>query len=226
MLTSIFNTFFPEICAACEQVLLQNEQVVCTHCMHKLPVIANQEIAEEYIRDHFYGRIEIAHAGSLLYYQKKGLSQHLIHRLKYFGDERISAFLGNWLAQYLLETDWAKTVDVIIPVPLHKNRKRKRGFNQVSGFGQALAANLNCAYDEETLIKIVDSRTQVFKNRFARAEIKDAYFFLKDKEKIKGKHVLLVDDIITTGATLESCAENLLKGDPSKISLLTMSIAV
>lgn len=226
MLQSVFNLFFPKICAGCEAVLLEDEQVICTDCLHRLPLIEKQKFAEEYIKNHFYGRIDVAHAAGLLFYEKKGLSQHLIHQLKYFGDERISRFLGEWLSGYLLKTEWARTVDIIVPVPLHKRRQHKRGYNQVTGFGRALAKNLKCRYDEKILLKVFNSRTQVFKNRLGRTELKGAYFTMKNKEKLLNKHVLLIDDIITTGATLESCTKNILSGAPSKLSIATMAITV
>src|SRR5690625_1295890 len=221
----LFDIFFPKICAACELTLLKNEEVICTECLHKLPVIPFQE-AEELVKAPFYGRIPVAHASALLYYRKKGLTQHLIHQLKYYGDERISGYLGTWLGSYLEEEKWTKTLDVIIPVPLHKNRKRKRGYNQVSGFGKNLAKLLQCNYAEDILIKVFNSRTQVFKDRFARTELKGAYFTLNNAEKIKDKHVLLIDDIITTGATMETCARILEKAKPHKISLAAMALTV
>lgn len=225
MMKEIFDIFFPRICAACELTLVRNEFVVCTHCVHRLPIIPQND-AEELVKEYFYGRVPISHAGALLYFHKKGLTQHLIHRLKYRGDERISGFLGTWLGNYLVEKEWTKTIDFIIPVPLHKNRKRKRGYNQLTGFGKNLAQLIESEYAEDILIKAFNSRTQVFKDRFARTELHGAYFTLKNQEQIRNKHVLLIDDIITTGATMETCAKVLLTANPSKISLATMAITV
>lgn len=226
MLDALLNTFFPRVCAACGNRLQQREKVVCTVCMHKLPVIKEQRIAEETIKEHFYGRVEVHRAASLLFYRKKGLSQHLIHQLKYRGDERISAFLGDWLSAIIAKEEWKEDIDMVLPVPLHKNRKRRRGYNQVTGFGQALANHIGCEFKEDILIKTIDSKTQVFKNRWARTQLENAYFTVRNEHLLKGKHLLLVDDIITTGATLETCAENLLKGSPSKISIATMAVVV
>src|SRR5699024_1205922 len=222
---AVFDLFFPKICAACELTLLKNEEVICTECLHKLPIIPFEE-AEELVKNPFYGRVPVAHAAALLYYQKKGLTQHLIHRLKYYGDERISGYLGTWLGSYLKEEKWIKTLDFIIPVPLHKNRKRKRRYNQVTGFGKSLAKLFDCQYSEDILIKVFNSRTQVFKDRFARTELKGAYFTLKNAEKLKDKHILLIDDIITTGATMETCAKILQKAKPEKISFVSMALTV
>lgn len=224
MLKALFNTFFPQVCAACQAVLVREEHIVCTDCLHNLPVIQSQENAEKLIKQYFYGRIPLVHAAGLLYFQKEGLSQKIIHQLKYHNDERISAFLGAWLAQKIKEQPWTKTVDLVVPVPLHKTRKQKRGYNQVTGFGKALAEKFDCVFDEQILIKVFNSRTQVFKNRFARTELEGAYFTLNNKDDLYKKHVLLVDDIITTGTTLETCAKNLMKGKPGKISIATMAV--
>lgn len=225
MLSALFNTFFPRICAGCDQVLLRDEKVICADCLHRLPVIDQQEAAERLIKTHFYGRLEITHAASLLYYRKKGAAQHLIHQLKYHGNEAVSGFLGRWLAAKLAASStWGNSIDSVVPVPLHKKRLRKRGYNQVEGFGQALARGFNCTYDDSSLKKVVNSRTQVFKSRLARTELKSENFKLMSTANIEGNHILLVDDIITTGATLETCAKNLLEGRPKKISIATMAI--
>lgn len=226
MLGNLKDIFFPRICVTCEFGLLENEELVCTQCLHSLPIIQQQKNAEELIKKHLYGRIDISKASALMFYDKKGLAQKMIHKLKYRGEERISGFLGNWLGNILAEEKWIREVDVIIPVPLHKSRKRKRGYNQVTGFGMKMAEIFECEYTEEVLIKVVNSRTQVFKDRFARTEVQDAYFTLKNPERIAHKHILLIDDIITTGATLETCAEVLLEAQPKKISIATMAITV
>ncbi len=226
MIGTVLNTFFPRVCAGCGNSLQKSERVICVHCLHQLPLIEKQETAEELIKNHFYGRLLIEHATSLLYYQKKGLCQRIIHQLKYHKDERISKFLGEWLAGRIEKLSWPRHIDMIIPVPLHKKRKRKRGYNQVSGFGRALAASMNGTYAENILVKTFNSRTQVFKNRFSRTELKTAFFALKKPKAIHNRHLLLVDDIVTTGATLEACIRSLLKGKPAKISIATMAITV
>lgn len=224
MIRALLNTFFPRICAGCANVLTKNEDIVCTECLYRLPIIQEQRDAEELIKQQLYGRVPLSRAASLLFYRKNGLSQHLIHQLKYQGDERISTYLGNWLAGRLQNLSWPHDIDIVIPVPLHKNRKRQRGYNQVTGFGKALARNLKTSYDAHILRKSFDTHTQVFKDRFARSALSDSYFSLQNKERITHKHLLLIDDIITTGTTLETCTRSLLKGAPSKISIATMAI--
>lgn len=172
----------------------------------------------------FYGRIPVANAVSLLFFEKKGITQTLIHALKYKGNQEVGVFLGKWLAKELILLHWPKTIDEIIPVPLHKKRFKERGYNQVTGFGKVLAKELEADYNPHVLQKIIATRTQVFKSRLARAEIKDNYFSLKHPERLHGKHILLVDDLVTTGATLEACAKVFLSIPGIKISIATMAI--
>ena len=226
MMTSIFNTFFPKVCLACDEVLLKEEELFCLHCLHQLPIITQQAYAEALIEEHFYGRLPIAHAAALFLFRKKGVGQQILHQLKYKGHQEIGAYLGKWLGSILVALPWSREVDYIIPVPLSKRRKRTRGYNQVAGFGKALAKKLKIKYREDILFKISDVSTQVFKNRQARSAVDKGVFKVKRQEELNGKHLLLIDDLITTGATLDACAEALQIGNPSKISLATMAITV
>tara|TARA_R100000935_G_scaffold13736_4_gene27459 strand:+ start:20307 stop:20837 length:531 start_codon:yes stop_codon:yes gene_type:complete len=172
----------------------------------------------------FYGRVPIEQATALLKFNKKGITQELLHNLKYRGRENISVFFGKWLGTELAEIESYTAIDCVVPVPIHKLKKRKRGYNQVTGFGMEIAAALQKPMVEDVLLKTNKTRSQVFKQRFTRFENPEV-FSIHNTEKIKGKHVLLVDDIVTTGATLENCANQLLTGGASKISLATIAIA-
>ncbi|MEO8774357.1 MAG: phosphoribosyltransferase family protein [Gelidibacter sp.] len=172
-----------------------------------------------------YGRVQLENASALFWFSKKGLVQHLIHNLKYKGQEDVGMFLGKWLGEELNKHEEFKTVDVIIPVPLHSKRLRQRGFNQVHKFGKELAYALECDFNTEVLRKAKATKTQVFKDRLKRWINDDSLFIVTDYETLKGKHVLLVDDIITTGATIETCANALSKIEGIRISVATMAIA-
>ena len=132
-------------------------------------------------------------------------------------------YLGEWISPYLAKGDFMEHIDAVIPVPIHKSRKKERGYNQVEGFGKVIAQHFNKTYIDDVLVKKEASKTQVFKGRLARQEIKSNYFSLQNEEKIIGKHILLVDDIITTGATLVSCGSMLLKADDVKLSIAAMA---
>jgi ComF family protein len=173
----------------------------------------------------FYGRIPVEHVSALVYFHKKGIVQELIHSLKYRGQEAIGTVLGEWYAEELKSSQLLQTVDAIIPVPLHPKKLRERGYNQVTEFGNALAKKLEIPVNNSILYRQVYSKTQSQKNRLGRTEGIDTIFDVSFDEKDHNKHFLLIDDVITTGATLEVCAKALLKIPGTKISIVCMAMA-
>jgi ComF family protein len=171
-----------------------------------------------------YGRVKLDQATALLHFSKKGIVQQLMHNLKYRGHEVIGQFLGEWLGEELKNSEAYKAIDVVIPVPLHKTKQKQRGYNQVDKFGKALASALQADYNSNVLIKTSATKTQVFKDRLKRSSTVEAKFTTSEQDTLKNKHVLLVDDIITTGATLEVCANALLAIEGLKLSVATMAI--
>jgi len=173
----------------------------------------------------FYGRIPVEHVSALVYFHKKGIVQELIHSLKYRGQEAIGTVLGEWYGEELKSSQLLQTVDAIIPVPLHPKKLRERGYNQVTEFGNALAKKLEIPVNNSILYRQVYSKTQSQKNRLGRTEGIDTIFDVSFDEKDHNKHFLLIDDVITTGATLEVCAKALLKIPGTKISIVCMAMA-
>jgi len=222
---NLLNLFFPEVCESCNSVLGDNEQIICVFCRHQLPVTNFHFDNSETVKKVVYGRVKLENATALLHFSKKGIVQQLLHNLKYRGHEQISAFLGKWLGSELNTLDAYKTINIVIPVPLYKTKLRKRGYNQVAEFGKEIAKALNADYNDTVLVKTKPTQTQVFKGRLKRWNDDGALFSITENESLKGKHILLVDDIITTGATVEACASVLLKIDNIKLSLATMAIA-
>lgn len=225
MFKSLTNLFFPKVCYACNALLSDNEIYVCTSCRHKLPVTNFHYNNDDTVKRVFYGRVPIELATALLRFEKKGLTQTLIHNLKYKGFEEIGLFLGNWLGSELKTIEDFSNIDMVIPVPLHKKKLRKRGYNQVTLFAEQLAKHLNAEYVDDVLIKTTHTSSQVNKNRISRWFYNTEIFTVINPKKINHKHVLLVDDIITTGATLEACSNMLLNSKNVKISIATMAIA-
>ncbi|BAO75851.1 ComF family protein [Winogradskyella sp. PG-2] len=219
------NLFFPEVCEACNNSLSDNELVICTNCRHQLPVTNFHFDNSEAVKKIIYGRVKLENATALLHFSKKGIVQQLLHNLKYRGHQQISGFFGKWLGAELSTTKDYRIIDVVIPVPLYKTKLRKRGYNQVTKFGIEIAKALKADYNDTVLVKTKSSTTQVFKGRLTRWNDDGALFSITERESLKGKHILLVDDIITTGATVEACASVLLKIDNIKLSLATMAIA-
>lgn len=204
---------------------MHQEQDICTKCLHNLPFTEFHKHTENPVKQTFYGRVHIENATALLHYKKNGIVQQLIHHLKYKDRQDVGNFLGNMLGERLKKEAAYTNIDYIIPVPLHKKRLQKRGYNQVTNFGQELAKHLEAVYVDDILIKINNIKTQAFKKRAARWLTAQHSFEVTDTTLLQGKHILLVDDIITTGATLEACTLALQKIPNIKISVATMSIA-
>jgi ComF family protein len=225
MFESIINLFFPKVCSGCSSFLLSNENVICTVCRHDIPLTNHHLNPENDAFKKFYGRIPVMHTSALFYFHKKGIVQELIHNLKYKGHEEIGAILGEWYAEDLKTITLLQTVDEIIPVPLHPKKLKERGYNQVTAFGKALSSSLNIDYNDSILVRNVYSKTQSKKTLLGRTEGIETIFDVSFTEKNHNKHFLLIDDVITTGSTLEACSRALLKIPGAKISIVCMAMA-
>lgn len=225
MFYDLINLFYPKDCKICGRILVKNENTLCLACIHELPITNYSWDNENPVKKVFYGRAEIENATSLLIFNKKGVVQKLIHQLKYKGQKEIGLFLGQWMGKEINKSINHEKVDVVVPVPLHKKKLKTRGFNQVEDFGKEIAAELNIPYLDNVLLKTSLSSSQTLKGRLARwGEIEET-FVLSKPESITGKHILLVDDLITTGATLEACVHVLQQAKNVRISIATMAIA-
>ena len=226
MFHDFINLFYPKTCNCCERPLVDHEKAICTACLHQLPLTNYLTDNENQADKVFYGRTPINAAYALLVFRKKNMVQVLLHNLKYKRQFEISYFLGEWTGEILKNSARFNAVDIIVPVPLHKNRLKQRGYNQVEGFGKEIAKSLNANYRDDLLLKVSSSRKQAFKNRISRWNLMEQSFQLTDTSAISGKHILLVDDILTTGATLEACIGCLRKSEKIKISIATMAITI
>jgi ComF family protein len=203
---------------------VDNESYVCTSCRHQLPLTNFHLDNNDAVKNVLFGRIKLENATSLLHFSKKGIVQQLMHNLKYRGHKDVGLFLGKWLGEELKTIKGYQDIDVVIPVPLHKSRLRQRGYNQVAKFGQEIANALEIEFNTKVLLKTKAIKSQVFKSQFLRTSMDSATFSISENQTLKGKHILLVDDIVTTGTTIESCANALLNIEGVKISVATMAI--
>lgn len=222
-LSDIYNLFFPELCITCEIPLTDNEFLICTECNYKLPFSNYTSLCNNPLEKSFNGRIPIKEATSLFIYNKKSLVQKLIHNLKYNGHQEIGDLLGKWLASEIINSNRFKEIDYIIPVPLHQKKLKQRGFNQLDTFGKRLSKELNIPYQTNLLQKVTNTKTQSKKSRFARMDKVETIFKLHPEKDFKNKHFLLIDDIITTGATIEACFNCLNQIENSTISIAVMA---
>jgi ComF family protein len=174
----------------------------------------------------FYGRSSIQNIFSLLYYTKKGITQKMIHELKYKNREEIGVFFGQWIAYELKNTSRFTNIDYIIPVPLHSTRYRERGYNQLTKFGKTLSKQLKIPYKSNLLIRKSKAKKQALKKQLLeRFTDNHSKFDLVNPSFLNNKHVLLIDDVITTGATIDACCVALLKANSITISVCSIAYA-
>jgi ComF family protein len=224
MFTSLINLFFPRACAGCNSFLLSDEKVICTSCRHEIPLTNHHKTKNNEAFTKFYGRVDVKFAAALFYFHKKGIVQEMIHKLKYKGHQEIGEAIGNWYAEELKSIEELTDVDYIIPIPLHKKRLKERGYNQVTTFGESLSKNLNIKYNDIILVRNVYSKTQTKKTFLGRSEVVERIFGVQFDESHHNKHFLLIDDVITTGSTLEACSRELLEIPGSKVSIVCMAM--
>jgi ComF family protein len=225
MLNHLLNLFFPKSCVGCHSFLLSDELVICTQCRHEIPLTNFHKNQENEMFQKFYGRIPLEFGAALFYFHKKGIVQEMMHQLKYKGQQEIGEIVGHWYASELKDLEPMRNIDYIVPVPLHKRRFRERGYNQVTLFGKALAQNLAIPYEETILRRNRYTKTQTKKSLLGRTDISKTIFDVSFSENHHGKHFLLIDDVITTGSTLEACSRELLKIPNAKISIVCMAMS-
>lgn len=223
LLKEVFNIFFPDLCVICENPLTFNEDTLCTYCKVDLPFTYFSSEDNNIAERSFYGRIKLESVTSLLYFRKKGKTQRLIHQLKYNNQQKIGEITAFILADEIRNSSRFKNIDGIIIVPMHPKKERKRGYNQVTTFGKTLATELNLPFIENVLVKTSSTTSQTIKSRLQRFQDFEGKFHLDNLTILENKHILLVDDVITTGATLESCAIELFKTKNLKISIATIA---
>ncbi|ACE06624.1 hypothetical protein Aasi_1314 [Candidatus Amoebophilus asiaticus 5a2] len=224
MLRDFVNLLFPNYCLSCQEVLIKSEQWLCTNCFFELPQTNYHLALDNPVAQKFYGRVPITYAMALYKFRSGNRVQQLIHHLKYGNKPAIGELLGEIYASYLLQKTWDSNFDCIVPVPLHPHRVRERGYNQSDYFAKGIAALLEIPWYNNCLQRIKHTSTQTQKGKEERLyNLRDA-FYVVNTSLIQGKHVLLVDDIITTGATLEACALPLLAAGAKEVSIAAIGV--
>ena len=223
LLKDVLYLFYPITCCNCDSYLKRNESLICVQCRHDLPLAHYTKHKDNPLETMFFGRIPITAGTSLFLFEQNGMAQTLIHKLKYQGKEKIGTFVGYLLGEELKKNKTYQNLDYIIPVPLHLKKQKQRGYNQLSKFGESLSETLRIPFKENILIKSSSSETQTKKNKFDRWKNATESFQLIATHFLENKHILLIDDVVTTGATLEACANELLKTKNIKISIATIA---
>jgi ComF family protein len=225
MFSTLLNFFYPRSCVSCGKVLLQREQFLCLHCLHNLPETRYHEFDNSPLSQLFIGRVQVVNVGAFLFYKKGNQVQKILQFLKYQGGKEIGSFLGNIYGLQLIEHEKWKTVDMIIPIPLHKKKEKKRGYNQSEWIAKGLSSGMQIPYYTTLLLRSEFTETQTKKSRFHRWENVKEVFKLNDSDALKNKHVLLCDDVLTTGATTEAAINKLASAPEIKISVVTLATA-
>ena len=216
--------FFPDLCVACGQILNRREKVLCTHCHFHLPRTEFHKDFENPVSQLFWGRVKIEYAGSFFYFNKGSSYQALIHKLKYKGRSDIGIEMGRAFGAELRKSVFA-FADLIIPVPLHSKKMKIRGYNQSEMIARGLSQTLNLPLSTRALVRNESTETQTRKSRFQRFENMEGKFTVNISSELEGKHIILADDVVTTGSTLESCATTILQVKGTKVSVLTLAVA-
>jgi ComF family protein len=225
LLNDFFWLIYPQLCASCDNPLNSGEDCLCTRCRFQLPKTYFHLDKENLVAKQFFGKVKLHAATSYLTFTKGEKVQHLIHQLKYKGKKEIGIFLGEMLGYDLKRSEMFSDVDVVVPVPLHEKKLRKRGFNQSDCFAEGLSKAMKIPFEIKAMRRNFETETQTKKHRYERFENVHKKFEVIRKEKLKGKHVLLVDDVITTGSTLIACIEPLLELPDTRVSIAAIACA-
>ncbi len=225
LLDGFLSLFYPQLCLSCGKNITPEEDAICITCQFELPKTGFHLEKENLFTDRFWGRINIENGAAFYYFSKGGRVQHLIHNLKYNRKAAVGIELGNLYGKALKNSPLYQNIDIIIPVPLHPKKERKRGYNQSDMFAKGLASSLEVKWDRNILVRTKMTDTQTKKSRLERLENVQDVFKVNNSDSLKNKHVLIVDDVLTTGATLEACAVKILEIPDTKVSLATIAFA-
>lgn len=225
ILHSIFHLFFPHICIGCGSDLVGRKNFLCIQCLNDLPETNFHPHEDNPVEKIFWGRLPLTNATSHFYFSKGGVMQRLMHQLKYKGNQELGLQLGKIMGAGLKNVQRFSDTEVLIPIPLFHAKERRRGYNQSVLICNGLAEILNIPVLEGIVVRIQDTETQTKKSRTERWKNMEGMFRLENAAAIAGKHVLLVDDVITTGATLEACSSELMKAGCSSVSIATLCYA-
>lgn len=220
-ISDLIDLIFPRTCVVCGELLSPQEKDICINCLSTLPKIEKIHLDE--IEKSFWGKVEIERATSFMYYHKNSPYNNLIHRLKYKNRPDTGDRLAFLAAKEIAESGFFDDIDAIVPLPLSKRKMRQRGYNQCDYIAKGLSRATGIPVIKNAVKRLKSNETQTHKSRDERWQNVEGIFALSDATMIEGKHILLIDDILTTGATLASCAKSIQEGCQCKISIFTLA---
>ncbi len=223
ILSDFINLFFPPLCIHCCCRLKENETHICLSCLNNIPETEFHNQTDNKLEVFFSGRFPFVRIASFAHFAKDGIIQSIVHELKYNNNPDIGEYIGKLIGKRIADSDFISSVDYIIPVPLHPRREEERGYNQSEKLAAGMSAGTKVKVNTNNLIRTKNTMSQTKHSRFERWSNTEGIFMVNNPELFAGKHILLIDDILTTGSTLESCAKTILKScEGSKISIYTM----
>jgi len=226
LLDDFISLLFPRLCYGCGNHLMRNERLICTECYVVIPRTGYHLSEKNPVAELFWGRCLVQRAAAFSFYNRGSRMRRLIHNLKYKGIKEIGYELGRIYGLSLNSSGFTQGIELIVPVPLHPAKRRMRGFNQSDLISQGISDATGLPVDYGCLVRTMASATQTRRPRYERWTNVEGIFEVREAEKITGRHILLVDDVITTGSTIESCANELLKFEGVKVSVAALAVAV
>jgi len=221
----VLDLIYPRLCFCCQEQTPTPGENTCLQCRVQLPRTNIHKRKENSFTERFLGRVPLYTGASYYHYRKGGLVRKLIYQLKYHGKKEIGVEIGRAYGRELIETKLYQNIDLIVPVPLHPYRQRSRGYNQSDMFAMGLSETMNIPWKADALKRVQATTTQTKKGKFDRLANMDNVFTIKNSEILRGKHILLVDDVLTTGATMEVCGMCLSEIPETKVSMATIAMA-
>lgn len=225
LLDDFLSLLFPRICYGCGNHLVRNEYLICTECHAAIPRTNYHLSDSNPVEQLFWGRCQVKRAAAFSFYNKGSRIRRLIHNLKYKGIRELGPELGSIYGSLLRSSDFLSGIDFIIPVPLHQSRKRSRGYNQSEAIAEGLSQATGIPVEKKVLMRASSSQTQTKRSRYDRWTNVQGIFQVINPELIRNRHILLVDDVITTGSTIEACVNELLMSEGVKVSVVSLAYA-
>ena len=220
----LFHLFYPHNCIGCGSDVINDENFLCLQCINELPHTNFAMHKNNAVEKKFWGRLALTSATSEFYFSKGSIVQNMIHEFKYRGNKKAGHYFGNLMGKSLLNSN-RFNIDVIVPLPLFERKEKIRGFNQAEILCNGISEIINKPVIRKNVIRKLFTETQTKKHRLERWKNVEGIFFVKDPEELEGKHILLVDDVITTGATIDACGSEILKIKNATLSVASFAIA-
>lgn len=221
-ISDFIRLLFPPCCIVCEQGLSVNEKFICVHCLIDIPKTNYHLVRDNKLEKLFWGKIPVERVSSYFNYVKGSGFEKILYELKYYGQKEVGLFMGRCMTMDMLSSDFFDGIDLIIPLPLHAKRQKKRGYNQSEWLAKGVSEVTGIPIDVVSVKRIAENSTQTHKNSWDRWDSVQGIFSIASNHNLQGKHVLLIDDVLTTGATILACASELAKAEGIKISILTL----